>query len=98
MPGQNFGWFHDSQTFPPAIPEAAEQYPEDTIDRPEPGARCLMNEARELVAQRNILGSEIRAAIATAATMEKTTVNLNGIWQITVRIGSTLKPSLESSG
>ena len=59
MPGQNGGWLHDSQTFPPAIPEAGEQHPEDTIDGPNPGARSSVNEARKLVAQCNILGDEI---------------------------------------
>ncbi len=63
MPGQNSGWFHQSQTFPPAIPEAGEQYPEDTIDGPKPGARSSANEARELVAQRNVLGDEICAVL-----------------------------------
>ena len=59
MPGQNGGWLHHSQTFPPAISEAGEQDPEDTIDRPKPGARSSVNEAPKLVAQRNILGDEI---------------------------------------
>ncbi len=59
MPGQNGGWLHHSQTFSPAIPEAGEQDPEDTIDGPKPGARSSVNEAPKLVAQRNILGDEI---------------------------------------
>jgi len=59
MPGQNGGWLHDSQTLPPAIPEAGEQHPEDTINWPKPGARSSVNEARKLVAQRDILGDEI---------------------------------------
>ncbi len=59
MSGQNGGWLRYSQTFPPAIPEAGEQHPENTIDGPKPGARSSVNEARKLVAQRNILGDEI---------------------------------------
>jgi signal transduction histidine kinase len=59
MPGQNGGWLHHSQTFSPAIPEAGEQDPEDTIDGPKPGARSSVNEAPKLVAKRNILGDEI---------------------------------------
>ena len=59
MPGQNGGWLHHSQTFPPAIPGAGEQDPEDTIDGSKPGARSSVNEAPKLVAQRNILGDEI---------------------------------------
>ncbi len=59
MPGQDGGWFHHNQTFPPTIPEAEEQHPEDAIDGSKPGARLSVNEARKLVAQRNILGDEI---------------------------------------
>jgi hypothetical protein len=60
MPGQNGRWLHHCQTLPPAIPEAREQRPEDTIDRTKPGAMPLVNQARKLVAQCNILGDEIR--------------------------------------
>ncbi len=63
MPGQNGGWFHHSQTFPPAIPEAGEQHPADTINGPNPGARSSVNEARKLVAQCNVLGDEICAIL-----------------------------------
>ena len=59
MPDQNGGWFHHSQTLLPAIPEAGEQHPEDTLDGPKPGARSSVNEARKLVAQCSILGDEI---------------------------------------
>ena len=61
MPGQNRGWLHRSETFPPAIPETGEQDPEGTIDGPKPGARSSVSEARELVAQRQVLGDEICA-------------------------------------
>jgi hypothetical protein len=63
MPGQDGGWFHHHQTFPPAIPEAGEQHPEDGIDGSKPGARSSVNEARKLVTQRNILGDEICAVL-----------------------------------
>ncbi|MCH7600241.1 MAG: hypothetical protein IH973_10840 [Myxococcales bacterium] len=63
MRGQNGGRLHHNQTFPPTIPEAREQHPEDTIDVPKPGARSSVNEARKLVAQRNILGDEIRTIL-----------------------------------
>ena len=63
MPGQNGGWFHHRQTFPPAIPEAGQQHPEDTIDGPKIGPRASMYQARKLVAQRNILGHEIGAVL-----------------------------------
>ena len=59
MPGQNGGRLHHNQTFLPTIPAAREQHSEDTIDVPKPGARSSVNEARKLVAQRNILGDEI---------------------------------------
>lgn len=63
MPGQNGGWFHHHQTFPPASPETGEQHPKDAIDGSKPGARSLVNEARKLVTQRNILGDEICAVL-----------------------------------
>ena len=59
MPSQDGGWLHHSQTFPPAIPEAGEQGPEDTVNGPKLGPRSSMYQARELVAQCNILGDEI---------------------------------------
>ena len=59
MPSQNCGWLHYGQSFPPAIPEAGEQHPEDTIDGTKPGARSSVNKARKLVAQGDILGDEI---------------------------------------
>ena len=59
MPGQDGGGLRYHQTFRPAIPEAGEQHPEDTIDGPKPGTRSSVNEARQLVAQCCILGDEI---------------------------------------
>jgi hypothetical protein len=59
MPGQNSGWFHNSQLLPPAIPEAGEQHPEGTVDGPDPGAGPYADEARELVVQCEILCDEI---------------------------------------
>jgi hypothetical protein len=59
MPSQDGGWLHHSQTFPPAIPEAGEQGPEDTVNGPKLGPRSSMYQARELVAERNILDDEI---------------------------------------
>ncbi len=59
MPGQNGGWLHHSQTFPPATPESGQQNPKDATDGTKPGAMFSVNEARELMAQRRILGDEI---------------------------------------
>jgi hypothetical protein len=41
------------------MPEAREQHPENTVNRPKPGPRSSVNEARKLVAQCSILGDEI---------------------------------------
>ncbi len=59
MPSQDGGGLHHSQTFPPAIPEAGEQNPEDTVSGPKLGPRPLMYQARELMTQGHILGDEI---------------------------------------
>jgi hypothetical protein len=71
MPGQNGGWLHHRDAFPPAIPEAGEQHPEDTIDGTNPGTRSSVNEARELVAQRNIFGDEICTILENSGSNEE---------------------------
>ncbi|MBW2698699.1 MAG: hypothetical protein JRE70_19605 [Deltaproteobacteria bacterium] len=58
-PAGNGGLLHPSQTFPPAIPEAREQHPEDAIDGTKSGAMSAVNKARKLMAQCNVLGDEI---------------------------------------
>jgi hypothetical protein len=63
MPSQNGGWLDHCQIVPPAVPEAGEQNPEDTVNGPKPGPRSSMNEARELVTQGDILGDEICAIL-----------------------------------
>ena len=63
MPGQNGGWLHHRQACPPAIPEAREEHPEDTVNRPKCRQGPSVNEARELVGQCNILGDEISAIL-----------------------------------
>ena len=78
MPGQNGGWLHHRQTFPPAIPELGEQDPEDSIDAPKPGARSSVNEARELMTQRDILGHEICAILENRGNNGKNQRELEG--------------------
>ena len=43
MPGQDGGWLHHRQTFPPATPEARQQNPEEAIDGTKPGSRPSMH-------------------------------------------------------
>jgi len=63
MPGQNRCWLQHSQTFPPAVPEDGEQGPEDAVDGPKLWPCPLMYQARELMAQRNILRDEISTVL-----------------------------------
>ena len=63
MPGHNGGWLHQSQTVLPPTPETTQKDPEDTVDGPNLGPRTSMYQARELLAQRNVLGDEICAVL-----------------------------------
>ena len=63
MPSQDGGWFNHGQSFRPETPEAGEQHPEGTVNRPKLGPRFSVDEARELVTQGNILGDEICAIL-----------------------------------
>ena len=63
MPSQNGGWHDHCQIVPPAVPEAGEQHPEDTVNGPKPGPSSSMNEARELMTQGDILGDKISAVL-----------------------------------
>ena len=95
MSGQNGRWLHHCQTLPPATPEAREQRPEDTIDRTKPGAMPLVNQARKLVAQRNILSATRSArSLNTAATTQRMSGRLNGIGRIIASAAITGKSQL----
>jgi hypothetical protein len=63
MPSHNGRWLHHGQTFPPAIPEARKQHPEHTVHGTKFGSPPAMYQARELMAQRNILGDEISTVL-----------------------------------
>ena len=59
MPDQNGGWPHHGQRFYPTTPEAGEQRPEGAVDRPQLGPRPSVYQARDLMAQSNVLRDEI---------------------------------------
>jgi hypothetical protein len=79
VPSQNGDWLHHGQRFPPAAPEASEQHPENTIDGPKLGPRSSVNEARELVAQGNILGDEICTILENRSDKRENQWNFEGL-------------------
>ena len=82
MPRQDDGWLQHGQSFCPATPEVRKHHPEGAVNGPQLGPRPSVYHARELVAQRNVLGDEICSILEDDDDNGEKQWELEGIWRM----------------